>query len=186
MKIIMETDRLYLRQLEMNDLDELVTILADPESMKYYPQPFSREKVQQWIEWNLDNYRQYQHGLWAVILKDGALFLGDCGITLQEIDGERLPELGYHIKKQYWNQGYATEAAKACMKYAFEELKLQRLYTYTKVDNLPSRKVAEKNGMRFVKEFKKTFMGVTMTEVLYCIDHLPAAPAKGDSRSNHE
>ena len=64
---------------------------------------------------------------------------------------------------------YATEAAKACIKYAFETLKIDKFYTYTKRDNLPSIRVAEKNGIQFVKQFNKIVMGVTVEEILYCI-----------------
>jgi RimJ/RimL family protein N-acetyltransferase len=169
MKIIMETERLYLRELTRNDREELEKILSDPESMKHYPAPFSREKVEKWIDWNRDNYRDFGHGLWAVILKEGRVFLGDCGITFQDIDGERLPELGYHVKKEYWNRGFATEAAEACISYAFDTLNYPALYTYTKDDNRPSARVAEKNGMSFVKYFDKMLMGATVREVLYRI-----------------
>ena len=169
MNPIIETERLFLRKLELQDEAELASILCDPESMRYYPNVFSREQVAGWIEWNIENYRQYNHGLWAVILKKGNAFLGDCGITMQDIEGRKLPELGYHIKKEYCNQGFATEAAKACIEYAFTALGFDTLYTYTKSDNIPSMRVAEKNGMRFVKHFQKTVMGVTVDEVLYCI-----------------
>lgn len=168
MNHILETERLYLRELSMDDKTELAKILCDTESMKYYPKAFSLEKVENWINWNIDSYKKHNHGLWAVILKDGNVFLGDCGITIQDIDGENLPELGYHINKNYCNKGYATEAAKACMDYSFNSLGLKTIYTYTKSDNLPSIKVAQKNGMEFVKHFKKVVMGETVTEVLFC------------------
>lgn len=167
MKVIVETKRLLLRELVPSDKEELIKILGDPESMKYYPAPFSDGKVENWIQWNLDNYRKYRHGLWAVILKKGNIFLGDCGITIQDIEGEKLPELGYHIKREYCNKGYATEAAKACMDYAFKTLQYPVLYTYTRHDNIPSIKVAEKNGMKFEKYFEKEVMGEIVKEILY-------------------
>lgn len=169
MKKIIETERLYLRELEPGDEAALACVLCDPEAMQYYPEPFSRERVARWIEWNLDHYRRYGHGLWAVIFKKEDLLLGDCGITMQDIEGVNLPELGYHIRKDYWNQGYATEAAKACIEYGLETLGLDALYTYAQRDNAPSIRVAAKNGMRFVKHFRKTVMGIVVDEVLYCI-----------------
>ena len=63
MKKIIEKKRLYLRKLDIQDVDDLSKILSDSESMKYYPRPFSREEVIKWIEWNRDNYIQYNHGL---------------------------------------------------------------------------------------------------------------------------
>jgi len=166
---IIETKRLYLRELNLNDKDELADILCDPDSMKYYPNPFSMEQTVNWIKWNIDNYKKYKHGLWAVILKGKNVLLGDCGLTIQEIEGEEVLELGYHIRKEYWNKGYATEAAKACIEYAIDTLKMEKIYSYTKSENLPSIRVAEKVGMRFVKQFEKVIMGSTVNEVLYCI-----------------
>ncbi len=136
--------------------------------MQFYPAPFSDKEVEDWIKWSIDNYKRYRHGLWAVILKEGNIFPGDCGITMQDIKGEKLPELGYHIKKEYCNKGYATEAAKACMDYAFRTLYYPVLYTYTKHDNRPSDRVAEKTGMKFVKCFEKEVMGEVVKEKLYC------------------
>lgn len=166
-KMVLETERLVLRELTMSDEPALAEILTDPQTMEHYPAPFSRQKVRDWISWNLSNYDQYKHGLWAVIRKKDGLFLGDCGITMQEIEGDSVPELGYHIRKDCWGRGYATEAARGCMDYAFQILRLPRLYTYTEKNNIPSMKVAEKNGMTFVKSFTKEIMGTTAEEVLY-------------------
>ena len=168
MERIIETERLFLREFVVSDKEELAKILSNQESMKFYPKPFNDKRVEDWIKWNIDNYKRYRHGLWAVILKEGNVFLGDCGITMQDIDGEKLPELGYHIKNEYCNKGYATEAAKACMDYAFRTFDYPVLYTYTKQDNKPSARVAEKNGMSFVKYFEKEVMGEIIKEILYC------------------
>lgn len=154
MKVI-ETERLYLRELVLEDKDKLAKVLSDIESMKFYPYPFSEEEVKNWINWNIDNYKKYNHGLWAVILKEGNIFLGDCGITMQNIDGEVVPEMGFHIIKDYCGKGYATEAAIACKKYAFEELNYSKLFSYTILENIPSQKVANKVGMNLYKYFEK-------------------------------
>jgi len=152
---VMETKRLYLRELVLGDTDDLAKVLSDSESMKYYPAPFSKEKVEKWIQWNIDNYKKYNYGLWAVILKDGEKFIGDCGNTMQMIENETVPEIGFHIIKDYWNKGYATEAAIACKEYAFNVLKLPKVFSYTTVNNIPSQKVAEKVGMMEYKLFEK-------------------------------
>lgn len=154
MKII-ETERLYLRELVFEDAEELSKVLSDPESMQFYPEPFSREKVERWIEWNLTNYKTNKHGLWAVILKDGEKFIGDCGITMQKIDGETVPEIGFHILKDYWNNGYASEAALACKQYAFKVMNYPSVFSYTTIRNIASQKVAEKIGMQPYKVFEK-------------------------------
>lgn len=121
--------------------------------MKYYPKVFDEEKVENWIQWNIENYSKYNHGLWAVILKKGEVFLGDCGITMQRIEDEIVPEIGFHIIKDYCNKGYATEAALACKEYAFETLNYSRVFSITSERNIPSQKVAQKIGMKFYKSF---------------------------------
>ena len=154
MKII-ETERLYLRELVIEDKEELAKVLSNVESMKYYPHPFSEEEVKKWISWNIENYKKYKHGLWAVILKEGDVFIGDCGITMQNIDGEIVPEMGFHIIKDYCEKGYGTEAALACKNYAFEVLNYEKLYSYTILENILSQKVAKKVGMKLYKYFEK-------------------------------
>jgi len=170
MKII-ETERLYLREMDIDDESGLSDIFCDPYSMRYYPKPFDSDQVKNWILRNINSYAKYRHGLWAVVLKDSDLIIGDCGITIQEIDGENLPELGFHINKNYCGYGYATEAARACINYAFDEFGYNVLYSYTKSDNEPSIAVMKKNGMKFVKKFQKTVMGsVVSDEVLFMLE----------------
>jgi len=154
MKII-ETERLYLRELLIDDKKDLMKVLSNPESMKFYPNPFSEEEVERWIQWNIENYKKYKHGLWAVILKEGQVFIGDCGITMQNIGDETVPEIGFHIIKEYCNKGFATESALACKEYAFKVLHYHEVFSYTTVRNNPSQKVAEKIGMQVYKYFEK-------------------------------
>ncbi|HCC35048.1 MAG TPA: GNAT family N-acetyltransferase [Ruminococcaceae bacterium] len=152
---IIETERLYLRKLIIDDKKELAKVLSDSESMQFYPAPFNEEKVESWIAWNIENYKKYNHGLWAVILKDGDVFVGDCGITMQDIGDEIIPEIGFHIIKEYCNKGYATEAALACKEYAFNVLKYPQVFSYTTKRNVPSQAVAKKIGMQLYKHFEK-------------------------------
>lgn len=104
-----ETNRLILRDYTMDDYEALYEIMSDSETMRYYPKPFDEEKTRNWIQFNLDNYRKYGFGLWAVILKETDEFIGDCGITLQNIDGEMLPEIGYHIHKNIGEKGMGAK-----------------------------------------------------------------------------
>lgn len=152
---ILETERLILRELREDDKANLAKVLSNPISMQYYDHPFNEHEVEEWIKWNIENYATYNCGLWAVILKEDGTFLGDCGITMQNIDGEVLPEIGFHIIKEYCNKGYASEAAKACMDYAFDFLGFEQIYSYSTIDNLPSQKVAAKIGMKKHKIFDK-------------------------------
>ena len=152
-KIILETPRLLLREYIPEDFNALYEILSDPETMRHYPAPFDARRVKGWIDWNLQNYAEYGFGLWAVVRKESGAFIGDCGITLQNIDGEMLPEIGYHIHKNCWRQGYGTEAARAVRDWAFENLPYDRLYSYMKSTNVGSYSTALANGMTKVKEY---------------------------------
>ena len=151
--MIIETERLQLREMNMDDFDALYRILSDADTMQHYPAPFDAEKVKSWIERNQNRYKNDGFGLWAVILKSTGEFIGDCGITMQPIHGEMLPEIGYHIRKDLWRNGYGSEAASACMKYAFEALQMPAVYSYMKYANTASYRVAMKNGMRFIEEY---------------------------------
>ncbi len=150
---ILETPRLYLRQLTPSDVQRLFRVLGDQESMRYYPHAFSMDEVARWIERNRERYHTDGFGLWAVIRKEDNAFLGDCGITLQLIDGEILPEIGFHIIKEFCNKGYATEAAAACKQYAMEVLGFRAIYSYSESKNKASQKVAAKIGMTHLKTF---------------------------------
>lgn len=150
---MIETERLHLREYTLEDFDTLYEIVSDPETMRHYPAPFDEARTRHWIEWNLDNYAQYGFGLWAVVLKETGEFIGDCGITMQNIDGEMLPEIGYHIHKKYWRRGFAGEAARAVRDWAFLNTEYGVLYSYMKYTNEASWRTAMANGMRKVKEY---------------------------------
>ena len=161
------TERLLLREYTMDDLDSLYVILSDPETMQHYPAPYDEARTKRWIEWNLDNYARYGFGLWAVVLKETGEFIGDCGITLQIIDGERLPEIGYHIHKKYWRRGFAREAAQAVRDWAFENTDYPSLYSYCKYTNEASIRTAEAIGMHFEKEYPDDANKITHVSVIY-------------------
>lgn len=148
-----ETERLILREMTPADFDALYAIFSDAETMQHYPAPFDAEKVHNWIARNQTRYREDGFGLWAVVLKETGEVIGDCGITLRPIHGEMLPEIGYHTRKDLWRRGYASEAALACMAYAFDVLQLPAVYSYMKYTNAASYGVAMKNGMRFIEEY---------------------------------
>ena len=153
MKAVIETERLILREYTTDDFDALFEIMSDPETMQHYPAPFDEERTKGWISWNLDNYKKYGFGLWAVVLKETGCFIGDCGLTIQNIDGEMLPEIGYHINKKYWRRGFAKEAARACRDWAFSNTKYDIIYSYMKYTNVGSYSTAIANGMKKVKEY---------------------------------
>ena len=149
----METQRLILREMTEEDFDALYAILSDAETMQHYPSPFSREKVKDWITRNQHRYKTDGFGLWTVVLKETGEVIGDCGVTMQNIRGQLLPEIGYHVHKAHRRRGYASEAAKRCMEFVFRETDFPAVYSYMKYTNAPSYGVAVKNGMRFIEEY---------------------------------
>lgn len=151
--MILETERLFFRRYSYDDFDELYQILSDPETMKYYPAPYDKEGTIKWIRWNLGCYEKRGYGLFAVILKSENKFIGDCGITLQHINGIDRMEIGYHINKNYWNNGYATEAARFFKEFFFTNTDYNEVYSYMNFLNIASRKVAEHNNMKLVEDY---------------------------------
>jgi [ribosomal protein S5]-alanine N-acetyltransferase len=149
---ILETPRLLLREFRDDDADALALILSDAETMRYYPAPLDRAGVQEWITRNQRRYAEYGHGLWAMILRSSGELIGDCGITAQDVDGAREVEIGYHVRRDLWGKGLATEAAHACCDWGFAHLPVERIISLIRPENLPSRRVAEKNGMTVWKE----------------------------------
>jgi len=119
MSTILKTERLFLREMDRNDYDALYRVLADSTIMQHYPFTFDESRVRDWIRRNLNRYQENRFGLWAVCLKDTGEMIGDCGLTLQNINGEMLPEIGYHIRRDCQRKGYAKEAAKAVRDWAF-------------------------------------------------------------------
>jgi len=101
--------------MDPDDLQALFRVLGDPETMQHYPTAFDGQHVRDWIERNMNRYRKDGFGLWAVCLKETDELIGDCGLTLQNIHGEILPEIGYHIRRDCQRRGYAREAALASL-----------------------------------------------------------------------
>lgn len=149
---ILETSRLILREFTPEDVDALALVLSDPEAMRFYPSPLDSAGVEQWIARNLERYVKDGHGLWAMVLKSNGEMIGDCGLTLQEVDGVSEVEIGYHVRRDLWGQGLATEAARACRDFGFAHLSVDRIVSIIRPENLQSRRVAERNEMTVWKE----------------------------------
>ncbi len=150
-KNILATDRLILREITIEDLDDISGLVSDPEVMRYFPKPLSREEARHFLKIILKQYSNWGFGWWALILKKNSCFIGYTGLTIQTVDGNEEIEIGYMIKREYWGQGLATEAAQACRDYAFETLDYDRVISIMDEPNVASRRVAEKNGMAFEK-----------------------------------
>ncbi|MFJ8991098.1 GNAT family N-acetyltransferase [Streptomyces sp. NPDC102279] len=146
------TARLSFRQMTEGDLDDMAALLGDPDVMRHYPRPKTREESLAWIQWNQRLYRQEGFGLWLVTLRATGEFVGDCGLTPQEIEGVTELEVGYHVRADLQGNGCATEAAMACRDHARDALGATRLIAIIRPDNLSSQRVATKIGLPFERE----------------------------------
>jgi ribosomal-protein-alanine N-acetyltransferase len=149
---ILETPRLILREFSSEDVNALARVISDPETMRFYPAPFDRAGVEEWIARNRRRYAKDGHGLWAMILKSTGELIGDCGLTVQRVDSTDEIEIGYHVRRDHWGQGLATEAARACRDFGFARLPVDHLISLIRPENISSRRVAVKNGMTVWKE----------------------------------
>ncbi|GHV48949.1 acetyltransferase [Spirochaetia bacterium] len=170
MKILVETERLYLREFTINDINDLSKILQDIEVMYAWEHSFSDEEVNNWFNKNSESYIKNGFGFWAVIHKTTNKLLGYCGITIQKINGNDLLEIGYSLKKIYWHKGYATEAALGCKNYAFETLKAKKIYSIIRENNISSQNVAKRIGMEKIDETIKHYYNIDMLHYIFQIN----------------
>ena len=146
------TDRLAFREMTRGDQEIMEELLGDPEVMRYYPRPKSRDEVSRWIDSTLRSYDEHGHALWVLELIDTGEFIGDCGLTWQNVDGNRMLEVGYRLLPRFQGVGYATEAAAACLRFAHEKLGEDHVVAIINPDNWASRALAERLGMRVEQE----------------------------------
>ncbi len=147
MAVVLETQRLRLREIEPADLDFLVALLGDPEVMRYYPKPLDREGAAAWLERQRQRYARDGHGLWLVLDRVSGETLGQVGVLQQDLGDVVETEVGYLIARSHWRKGYAIEAARACRNWAFSSLGVDHVISLIRPENLPSQAVARSNGM---------------------------------------
>ncbi len=150
---LIETERLILRPFTMDDLEGVYEMNLDEEVSRYTGDGgvVSREEIKRRItEDILGDYEKYGFGRMAVLLKDTDTFIGFAG--LKYLDDLDQVDLGYRFMSQYWGKGYATEAARVCVRYAFEVLKLNQIVAYALPQNTASIRVLEKLNFSYEKE----------------------------------
>lgn len=168
-KVILETKRLLLREMKGDDFGALCRIMQDEETMYAYEGAFGEQEVQDWLDRQLSRYRENGFGLWAVVLKETGEMIGQCGLTIQPWKNDEVLEIGYLFQRAFWHNGYASEAAIACKKYAFEVLKANEVCSIIRDTNIPSQKVAERNGMTKTDEWTKHYRGVDMPHFRFVV-----------------
>ena len=167
--MILETERLILREMRQGDYSDLCKILQDPGVMYAYEGAFSNEETQNWLDKQLARYTEHGFGLWAVVLRESGEMIGQCGLTMQKVGEDEVLEIGYLFQKAFWHKGYATEAATACREYAFEKLDADEVFSIIRDTNKASQNVARRNGMTVKAEFVKHYRGIDMPHLMFSI-----------------
>ncbi len=157
--VILETNRLILRHLEMDDLDALYRLYSDPQIRAHFPEgTLTFDETREELEWFLHGHPDRSElGLWATVERHTGAFLGRCGLLPWTIDGESEVEVAYLIDKSRWGEGLATEAARGIVQYSRDELGLKRLICLIMPGNAASVAVATKVGMMFESEYTAEF-----------------------------
>ena len=155
---VIETERLRHRRLRIEDLSDLMSIVGDSEVMTYLGieggTTLSEEEAEEALTKMIAFWNQRGFGRWAVLDNTSSRMVGLCGLRLLE----DTPELFYAFAKNYWGQGLATESARACLRYGFEELGFARIVAASRHANTASLRVMEKIGMRYEKDIN--YLGV--------------------------
>jgi ribosomal-protein-alanine N-acetyltransferase len=150
-RIILETERLLLRELTHNDLEFLTEMLAHPEVMRYWPRPYTPKEAVEWIDRHRERYRTHGYGYWLAIEKANRQPVGQAGVLMQEVGGVEETGIGYMLHRPFWGQGFATEAARGCLHYAFETLGRDRVVVLIRPENTSSLRVAQRLNVRLEK-----------------------------------
>jgi RimJ/RimL family protein N-acetyltransferase len=155
MSIPEPTERLVFREMTEADLEPMAELLGDSVAMAFYSHPKDRTESLAWIHWNQRLYRERGFGLWVIELGESGEFVGDCGLTPQEVDGITEIEVGYHVRRSLQGRGYATEAAAASRDFARDTLGIARLIAIIHPENVASQRVAEHIGLALEKEIDR-------------------------------
>jgi [ribosomal protein S5]-alanine N-acetyltransferase len=158
MNHVIETERLLLRELVPADAEGMFALDSDAEVHRYLGNKPVKTiaEARATIEFIRGQYVQNGIGRWAMVEKSSSRFIGWTGLKLirEKVNGHiDHYDLGYRLIKEYWGKGYASEAAIACVNYAFEQLRLDAVYATAHPDNLASQKVLEKTGLQLVEIF---------------------------------
>ena len=167
--MVLETERLVLREMGQADLPALCEILQDPLVMYAYEHAFSDDEAQVWLDRQQERYAAYGFGLWAVVEKASGQLIGQCGVTMQDWCGREVPEVGYLFRRSKWHQGFAAEAAIACREYAFRSLGMAEVFSIIRDSNLPSQRVALRCGMSLRGSFVKHYYGMDMLHYVFSV-----------------
>lgn len=155
LNIRLESERLVTRPVTKDDVDQWVEFFSEKEAVQFFPDTgfkSNQERAAEWIDRQIDRYNTNTYGLQAIIDKHTNELIGQCGLLIQVVDGQTELEVGYHILKKYWGQGFAPEAARLFIDYAFAHGLAESVISIIDIRNINSRKVAQKNGLELEKQ----------------------------------
>lgn len=132
--------------MTFGDIEFIAGLLADEEVMRYWPHPFSRAEAEDWIHKQIARYQKDGHGYWLAVDKTSGLPVGQAGLVMSEVNGRSLPAIGYILAKEFWRQGFATEAAKTIRDWGLK--RHSELIILIRPENEPSLRVARRLGAK--------------------------------------
>ncbi|MBO1680050.1 GNAT family N-acetyltransferase [Bittarella massiliensis] len=176
--MVLETERLTLREMEQGDFAGLSQMPWDPQVMRAYEHDFTPQEVQDRLDRQRERYARYGFGLWAACRKANGETVGQAGLTWQPCEGAEVLEVGYLLKRRFWHQGYARETAAACRDCAFTALGAEKVHAVIKSDNLPSIRVARALGMERERAFLTRYYSGERLHFLCALRRRGRAPKK--------
>jgi len=168
-KVILETARLILREMTINDLPATREIVCDEETMLAWNGAWSEEENLKGLKKQIEGYNENGFGRWAVTLKETGKTIGICGLQWCDVGKDKVLEIGYLFNRSYWHNGYAAEAAVACKRYAFDILKYDEVFSLVRDINIASMNVAIRNGMVVRGRFTKHYKGEDMPHYIFSV-----------------
>lgn len=176
---ILETERLFLREMNEEDFPVLCRMLQDPCVMEAWERTFSDDEVREWILRNISRYRTAGYGYWLAVDRHSFHPIGQIGLLPEEIHGKRMLGIGWILIRDFWGNGYALEGARACLDHAFNRWKVDSVIADIRPTNLRSIRVALRLGMSAAGQYDKIVDGKVMPHLLYTIRSPRIASAPG-------
>jgi RimJ/RimL family protein N-acetyltransferase len=143
---VFETERLRFVNIRNDDVDDLLLITSDSQTMRYFSKTLNYQETSEFVNEILDHYDKYGYCFWKILLKESKVFIGIAGLLHHDLNEVVEMEIAYRIKREYWGNGFATETARACKEYAKDILCRKRLISIIHPENVKSIRVAKKLG----------------------------------------
>jgi len=168
--MFLDTRRCYLRELSLSDLDDVEFMLKEEDFGYTFSHEFSDEDIKKWIQDNINTYETKGLGMMAIILKEDDSFIGQAGLIKKDLDGNQVLDMICFLKKKYRKKGYGIETCKALRAYAFDQLKVDKLYSFIRDENTLAKNIAKKLDMHPIKSVNVTLYSQSLIQEVFVID----------------